>query len=102
MPLTDAQRYKAKALIDMFVDRAAKALSSVGLLAVIASVGVSIGASLALAFAALGVWAFAANALGRAYEGHIDDGRLGEAPSSSPAPPVKGLVEPTNSPDPAR
>jgi ATP:ADP antiporter, AAA family len=71
VPLTDAQRYKAKALIDMFVDRAAKALSSVGLLAIIAGVGVSIGASLVLALTSLALWAFAASALGRGYQRHV-------------------------------
>jgi AAA family ATP:ADP antiporter len=85
VPLTDTQRYKAKALIDMFVDRAAKALSSIGLLAVIASVGVSIGASLALAIASLGVWAFAASALGRAYQAHVAKDSAGEVPRAPAA-----------------
>lgn len=70
VPLNDVQRYKAKAFIDMFIDRAAKALSSVALLAVIASVGVSITASLALALASLFVWIGCASSLGRAYERH--------------------------------
>lgn len=98
VPLTDAQRYKAKALIDMFIDRAAKALSSVGLLAVIASVGVSIGASLALAVAALVVWAFAANALGRAYQAHVSKEREAEAPTPPSAKIAARLVEPGGSP----
>jgi AAA family ATP:ADP antiporter len=102
VPLTDAQRYKAKALIDMFVDRAAKALSSVGLLAVIASVGVSIGTSLALAMASLGVWAFAANALGRAYHAHVGKERAGEAPAPPSAKAPAGVIEPSSSPDPVR
>jgi AAA family ATP:ADP antiporter len=67
VPLSDTQKYKAKAFIDVVVDRGGKALSSVALLLVIAVLGVSIGACLVLALAALVVWAFAANALGRAY-----------------------------------
>jgi AAA family ATP:ADP antiporter len=67
VPLSDAQKYKAKAFIDIVVDRAGKALSSVGLLIIIAVQGVSIGTCVVLAIAALLVWAVAANALGRAY-----------------------------------
>jgi AAA family ATP:ADP antiporter len=67
VPLNDAQKYKAKAFIDVVIDRGGKALSSVALLLVIAVQGVSIGACLVLALAALIVWAFAANALGKAY-----------------------------------
>lgn len=67
VPLNDAQKYKAKAFIDVVIDRAGKALSSVALLLIIALQGVSITACLVLALAALLVWAFAANALGRAY-----------------------------------
>jgi AAA family ATP:ADP antiporter len=67
VPLSDAQKYKAKAFIDIVVDRAGKALSSVALLVIIAVQGVSIGTCVVLAIAALLVWAVAANALGRAY-----------------------------------
>ncbi len=67
VPLTDTQKYKAKALIDMVIDRAAKALSSVALIAIIAMQGVSIPVSLGVALGALALWAVCANALGRAY-----------------------------------
>jgi ATP/ADP translocase len=67
VPLSDAQKYKAKAFIDVVVDRGGKALSSVALLIVIALQGVSIAPCIVLALGALLVWAFAANALGRAY-----------------------------------
>ena len=67
VPLTDAQKYKAKAFIDVFVDRAAKALSSVALLVMIAWAGVSIGVCLVLALVALGVWMLSAHLLGRTY-----------------------------------
>jgi ATP:ADP antiporter, AAA family len=71
VPLTDAQKYKAKAFIDVFVDRAAKALSSVALLVMIAGSGVSISACLALALVALALWIVAANVLGRTYTADI-------------------------------
>jgi ATP:ADP antiporter, AAA family len=71
VPLTDVQRYKAKAFIDVFVDRAAKALSSVPLLGIIALWGVSLWACLALAFGALLVWIVAGNALGHTYHAKI-------------------------------
>jgi ATP:ADP antiporter, AAA family len=67
VPLSDLQRYKAKAFIDVFVDRAAKALSSVAVLVIIGLAGVSIAACLAVALAALVLWMFCANALGRAH-----------------------------------
>lgn len=67
VPLSDAQKYKAKALIDMVIDRAGKALSSIALIAIIALQGVSIPLSLGIAFGALALWMFCADALGRAY-----------------------------------
>lgn len=88
VPLSDAQKYKAKAFIDVFVDRAGKALSSVALLGIIAAGGVSIGACLAAAVAALSVWIYAANALGRAYQ----DAR-GAPPDQAPAKPAPGGPE---------
>lgn len=87
VPLRDLERYKAKAFIDMFVDRAAKALSSVALLAVMAFTGVSILASLALAFGALMLWARWASSLGRSYSRRIE-----EAGSPGPEPVVGGAA----------
>jgi AAA family ATP:ADP antiporter len=93
VPLPDVQKYKAKAFIDVFVDRAGKALSSVALLTIIAVGGVSIAACIALALAALVVWILAANALGRAYRTSITaEARAPEeakfaSPSEGAAPP---------------
>jgi AAA family ATP:ADP antiporter len=67
VPLSDVQKYKAKAFIDMFVDRAGKAISSLALMAVIATSGVSIPISLAVALGAIVVWVIAAALLGPAY-----------------------------------
>lgn len=67
VPLTDAEKYKAKAFIDMLVDRAGKAMSSVALILVIAASGVSIPISLAVAFAALALWLIGAALLGPTY-----------------------------------
>ncbi len=98
VPLSDVQKYKAKAFIDVFVDRAGKALSSVALLLIIALGGVSIAACVVVALVALVVWILAAHALGRAYkasmtaeEGSPQDppvasARDGHAPSSDVAP----------------
>lgn len=58
---------RRKAFIDMFIDRAGKALSAIALILVIAAAGVSITVSLAVAIGALVLWAFSAAALGRAY-----------------------------------
>lgn len=67
VPLTDAEKYKAKAFIDMLVDRGAKAMSSVALMIVLAASGLSIVISLAVALAALAAWTACAALLGRAY-----------------------------------
>lgn len=103
VPLNDAQKYKAKAFIDVVVDRGGKALSSVALLLIIAVQGVSIGACLVLALAALMVWAFAANALGKAYRAftagaasgasdpRLDTGAAGALPASPPAALSSGV-----------
>ncbi|MEY4549054.1 MAG: hypothetical protein RL685_5249 [Pseudomonadota bacterium] len=67
VPLSDTQKYKAKAFIDVFVDRAAKALSSVALIGIIAWSGTSVPLCLGAALTSLLLWVFAANALGRSY-----------------------------------
>jgi AAA family ATP:ADP antiporter len=67
VPLSDAQKYKAKAFIDMFVDRTAKALSAIVLIVVIANYGTSITISLAIAIAALVFWLVCAVLLGQRY-----------------------------------
>jgi AAA family ATP:ADP antiporter len=63
--LGDTERYKAKAFIDIFVDRAAKALASVLSLAIMLFTGTSIAVSLALALVALALWTRCAHALGQ-------------------------------------
>ena len=73
VPLGDAEKYKAKAFIDMLVDRFGKALSSLALMGVIAASGVSITISLVIAIAALVIWLACAAALGPAYVRRIAD-----------------------------
>lgn len=86
VPLTDTQKYHAKAFIDVIVDRAGKALSSVALLVIIAVQGVSIAPCVVLALVALGVWAWAANMLGRAYAASAArDGARGDPMKTSSA-----------------
>jgi ATP/ADP translocase len=67
VPLTDAQKYKGKAVIDMFVDRLGKALSAMALIGAVTLWGVSIPMLLAVALAAILIWVLCANQLGRAY-----------------------------------
>jgi ATP/ADP translocase len=67
VPLRDVQKYKAKAFIDMLVDRAAKALAALALVALIARVGLSVRASMVVSLVALAVWLACAVALGRVY-----------------------------------
>ena len=64
VPLTDVQKYKSKAFIDMFVDRAAKALAAFALIAIIRAVGASVTVSLVVAIVSMAGWALAAYALG--------------------------------------
>jgi len=64
VPLTDVQKYKSKAFIDMFVDRAAKALAAFALIAIIRSVGASVSVSLVVAIVSVVGWALAASRLG--------------------------------------
>ena len=64
VPLTDAQKYKAKAFIDMFIDRAAKAMAAFVLIAIIETAGESVHAALGVAFVSMGVWAYSAYRLG--------------------------------------
>jgi AAA family ATP:ADP antiporter len=64
VPLTHVQKYKAKAFIDMFVDRAAKASASVLLLVLVALEGGSVRLSLAASCAAMILWIGSARRLG--------------------------------------
>lgn len=85
VPLTDAEKYKAKAFIDMFVDRAGKALSALALLVVIRGMGVSLEASLAVAGGSLLVWLVSAHYLGLAYDKTV---------ARAQPPPAPGTPDP--------
>jgi AAA family ATP:ADP antiporter len=80
VPLGDAEKYKAKAFLDMFVDRAAKAASSIALIIVIAASGVSIPISIAVALVAILLWAACALALGPEYQRRVGVEPEGAAP----------------------
>lgn len=71
VPLTDVQRYKGKAFIDMLVDRTGKALSAIALIVVIATAGASITVSISVALVALAVWGLCGSALGRTYSRQV-------------------------------
>ena len=64
VPLNDAQKYKAKAFIDMFVDRVAKAVAALFLIAIVRSSGESVRVSLAVSCVAMVVWLGSARRLG--------------------------------------
>ena len=64
VPLSDEQRYKAKAFIDMFVDRAAKAGASVLLLGIIVFAGSSPRVTLLASCGAMVAWIGSAKKLG--------------------------------------
>lgn len=95
VPLSDVERYKAKALIDMVVDRGSKALSALALMVIIARDGVSIPISLAVALLALGLWTVSASALGRAYAQKIAEADrpadLDGSPLAKSPVPASGL-----------
>jgi AAA family ATP:ADP antiporter len=67
VPLTDAQKYKGKAVIDMFIDRLGKAVSAIALILVTAVAGLSIPILLSVALAAMAMWIWSADRLGRKY-----------------------------------
>jgi AAA family ATP:ADP antiporter len=87
VPLSDVQKYKSKAFIDMFVDRAAKALAAFALIAIIQTVGASIAVTLSVSIVSMLVWAFAAYRLG------IHWRRAGfiNAPKPAPSEPLPPL-----------
>jgi AAA family ATP:ADP antiporter len=89
VPLGDVERFKAKAFIDMFVDRAAKALGSLTLVIVMPFTGTSLLASLALALGALLLWARCAHGLGASYTRLVEKqgGRRRAAAQFEDAPP---------------
>jgi ATP/ADP translocase len=89
---TDAQRYKAKAFIDMFVDRGGKALSALALMAIIARAGVSIRICLSVALGALLLWTVCARLLGRAYAERVGEPPPAALPETSLPPARAGLA----------
>jgi AAA family ATP:ADP antiporter len=67
VPLSDAQKYKGKAVIDMFVDRLGKAASAIALIILIRAAAISIPILLGVALVAIVLWMLCADRLGRAY-----------------------------------
>jgi AAA family ATP:ADP antiporter len=93
VPLTDVQKYKSKAFIDMFVDRLAKAFAAFALIAIIRAVGASVGVSLGTSLVSMLVWAFAAYGLG-AYWGRSGFAGHGKSEPPPPEAPAKRPLEP--------
>jgi ATP/ADP translocase len=67
VPLIDVQKYKAKAVIDMFIDRLGKAISAIALILATSVAGLSIRVLLTIAAVAILVWIWSADGLGRRY-----------------------------------
>lgn len=91
VPLDDVQKYKAKAAIDMFVDRAAKAAAALVLLVVIARVGLSVRVTVGIAIAATVGWAVAAGELGVLYRKHVTGAANDDPLSRGPTPGREAL-----------
>ena len=100
VPLTDAQKYKAKAFIDMFVDRAAKALAAFALIGLIHFRGAAVRPSLVVAIASIAVWLGAAERLGVRFREHVARS-AGPTNKASPGAPAASLpAAPPPSPPP--
>jgi len=81
VPLSDTQKYQAKAFIDMFVDRAAKAMAAFVLIGVIFMAGPSVRWSVLISLVSIGVWFGSARKLG-AYWKRAPDGSADEVLSA--------------------
>ena len=86
VPLDAEQKYKAKAFIDMFVDRAAKAVASFVLIGVIATSADSVRLTLAISLVSMLAWVGSARRLGDYWR---QDGAYSEGSS------VEGRSRPT-------
>ena len=92
IPLTDPQKYNAKAFIDMFVDRAAKGVASLVLLGIVAASTELARPALLVSCATMLLWIRAARRLGnyspdaRVSDANIAPARNHSAPSSCSLP----------------
>ena len=88
VPLAAEQKYKAKAFIDMFVDRLAKAAAALVLVGLIAASGATVRVTLGISVVGAAVWVGSARRLARYWnKGELTAAGLEEAQrSQSPAP----------------
>jgi len=93
VPLSDAQKYQAKAFIDMFVDRAAKASAAFVLIGVIAFWGSSVRATVVISVVSIAVWFVAARGLGRFWK-RAPDGEVRLAAEAIAPVPRAGIPLP--------
>lgn len=91
VPLTDSQKYRAKAFIDMFVDRAAKALAAFALIGLIHFWGAAVRPSLVVSVASTAVWLAAALRLGACFARN-PKARSSEPPATKAAPPSSSVA----------
>lgn len=92
VPLSDVQKYKGKAFIDMVVDRGGKALSALSLMALIATWGVTTAAPLAVALVAVALWAVLAVLLGHRYRRTLGRDRTAHRPADTAPSPARPEV----------
>lgn len=95
VPLSDVQRYKAKAFIDMFVLRAAKASAAFIFIGITAVVGLSLRLSVAVSVAYLATWTLLAVGLAREYHAltHAVPPRTPDRGPAAPEP-ERGSLQP--------
>lgn len=89
VPLNDVEKYKAKAAIDMIIDRGAKGVAAIILALVLARHGDALGLTLAIALLSIAAWALAGARLGRMYDALRGGARepLDARTSSTSVPP---------------
>jgi len=97
--LTDAQKYKAKAFIDMFVDRAAKAMAAFALIGVIHFWGSSVRVSVGVSIVSIAAWLAAALRLGDHFRpGNAPEARATADSTEPSAPPADVGATPAPAP----
>jgi AAA family ATP:ADP antiporter len=90
VPLDAEQKYKAKAFIDMFVDRAAKAVAAFVLVGLIAASGATVRVTLAISVVGAMVWVGSARRLARYWsKGDLTSTALSELERAAPEPPPR-------------
>jgi AAA family ATP:ADP antiporter len=102
VPLSDTQKYKTKAFIDMFVDRAAKAGAAFTLIALIQVWGAAARPSLVVALASTVVWIGAAQRLGAHFRKSREAAAKAAAAETAGRPDGPAPLAQADAPNPTR